>query len=130
MVTEVAQNLGVSAFTVRKWLTGDDEQLWPSRTVMFGRVQVYLYTQQDIERMRARLEERRTQAYTGKRVGGMGRPRTYSDEARIRRNRLQSRRYYWKLRYEEAVFNGDVTLINKAEKKIKEIDRDERKIHQ
>ena len=121
MVSEAATNIGVTPYLLRKWIAEDKAGFGPSRKVMFGPTQIYLYTEEDMYRIKLNHQgERTVSAYDGRR--GKGRPRKYSDEQRTQRGRLQSRRYYWKVRLEEAVFKGDYALMDKAKSEIDKID--------
>jgi hypothetical protein len=120
MVSEAAVELDVSAYLLRKWIGEPDRNYWPSQQVKFGRTFVYLYTPQDIERIRSlRSADGKTQEFTGKR--SVGRPRKYSDVDRTRRGQLQSRRNYWRLKAEEAMFRDDQDGMDKAKEKITQI---------
>lgn len=125
MVSEAASALGVTSYLLRKWIADDREGLTPSRTVMFGSTQIYLYTEADLERIKEKVAELTSptavRPFDGRR--STGRPRQYSDDERVERGRLQSRRYYWKVRQEEAAFKGDVALMDKASIEIEKIDK-------
>lgn len=122
MVTEASAALGISPYYLRKWITEGKEGFGPSRKVMFGPTQIYLYTEDDLERIKENHQsERIVTSFDGSR--GKGRPRIYTDAERRKRGRLQSRRYYWKVRFEEATFKGDIALMKKATNEIKTIDK-------
>lgn len=122
MVSEAATNIGVTPYLLRKWIAEDKAGFGPSRKVMFGPTQIYLYTEEDLYRIKLNHQgERTVSAYDGRR--GKGRPRKFTDEQRTQRGRLQSRRYYWKVRLEEAVFKGDYALMDKAKSEIDKIDK-------
>lgn len=121
MLSEAAATLGITSYQLRKWISDEKDGYTPSRKVMFGKTQIYLYTTDDLERIKALyVQDRAVQTYDGKR--GLGRPRKYSDATRKERGRLQSRRYYWKVRLEEAMFRRDIDLMGRAKSELEKID--------
>jgi hypothetical protein len=120
MVTEAALELDLAPSKLRRWISGSDSEYWPSRSVKFGKTTVYLYTREDIDRIRAKWEvDSKAIEFNGKR--GRGRPKVYTKGQRAVRAQLQSRRNYWRLRAEEAMFRDDKQSLEKAVQKIKEI---------
>jgi hypothetical protein len=122
MVSEASAAIGVTPYLLRKWIAEDKTGFGPSRKVMFGSTQIYLYTEEDLYRIKINHQgEQQVIHYDGRR--GKGRPRQFSPEERTQRGRLQSRKYYWKVRLEEAMFKGDYPLMDKANKEIDKIDK-------
>lgn len=122
MVSEASAYLGISPYFLRKWIAEDKAGFGPSRKVMFGPTQIYLYTEEDLGRIKINFEKERTVSeFTG--GTGKGRPRLYTKVEARKRGRLQSRRYYWRLRFEEATFKGDIPLMDKAKSEMATIDK-------
>lgn len=120
MLREAAEKLDMSHSTLRKYISDRAEGLQPSKSVMFGKVEIYLYTNDDIERMRKKLEERRNV----KVYENAGRPRMYTPEEKKVRTRLFSRRNYWRGAAEKAYFNEDDERFDHARKQIKLIEKE------
>lgn len=120
MLREAAESLDLSPYTLRKYIADDIEGLKPSKSVMFGKVEVYLYTREDIDRMRSVLDNRVTvRDYTGG-----GRPSKYSLQQRKDRARLFSRRHYWKRVRDRAAFFEDSERYTEAKKEIEDINKE------
>jgi hypothetical protein len=100
MLREAAEELDLSPYTLRKYIADDIEGLKPSKAVMFGKVQVYLYTKDDIEQMRRTLQSR----VVVREYHSTGRPAKFSLEERKYRARLFSRRHYWQRMLDKARF--------------------------
>lgn len=84
---------------------------------MFGKVQVYLYTKDDIERMRETLQTR----VTVREYHRTGRPTKYTLEQRKTRARLFSRRHYWQKMRNKALFMEDKKRLDIANREIEAI---------
>lgn len=110
MLSEVARALDLSTTTLRKYIADDVAGLQPSHSVMFGKVEIYLYTESDIKRMRETLDNR-VIVRTYKRGG---RPNKYDLDQRKERQRLFGRRYYWRRAMDAAVFFEDRERYEKA----------------
>ncbi len=120
MLREAAEELKLSPYTLRKYIVEDIDGLVPSKAVMFGKVQVYLYTKDDIERMRSVLASReQVRPYDRK-----GRPSKYSLEQRNERARLFSRRHYWRKMLEKATFMEDERRINEVKEELAQIEKE------
>lgn len=119
MLREAAAEVGLSPSTLRKYIADDIDGLTPSKSVMFGKVQVYLYTREDIER----IKNKSTNRMTVRDYQGGGRPRKYTPEERSLRARLFSRRYYWRDKLNTATFMEDNKLVEEAKESLAEIDR-------
>ena len=100
MLREVAEMVGVSQYTLRNLIANDVEGLTPSNFAMFGNVKIYLYTRDDIARLKKHFERRlEVLKYNGQ-SAKVGRPALYTKEERRERNRLHSQSYYYKKRFE------------------------------
>lgn len=120
MLREAAEELNLSPYTLRKYIVEDIDGLVPSKAVMFGKVQVYLYTKEDIERMRNVLVSReQVRPYDRK-----GRPSKYSLEQRNERARLFSRRHYWRKMLEKAEFMEDERRITEVREELAQIEKE------
>lgn len=126
MVREVAETLGVSQTTLRKFLSSEDPEhanLRPSHMVAFGKVNVYLYTRDDVDRIRAYLKARmEVKDFTV--TNAPGRPRIYSDAQRRERGRLYTRRHYWKKELDKAKENDDQARMKLARSEIRAINKE------
>lgn len=120
MLREAASALELSPSTLRKYIQDQIEGLQPSKSVMFGRVRIYLYTKDDIERMRDVVAERRQV----KTYDSAGRPVKYTREEKARRTKLFSRRNYWRRQREKAHFMEDMEKYKSANEIIEEIQRE------
>lgn len=114
MLSEAAKALGLSTTTLRKYIADDVTGLQPSHSVMFGKVEIYLYTDSDIKRMRETLDNR----VIVRRYKRGGRPNKYDLDQRKERQRLFGRRYYWKRAMDRAIFFEDREKYSKAKEEI------------
>jgi predicted transcriptional regulator len=114
MLREAAEMLDLSHSTLRKYISEKTEGLQPSKAVMFGKVLVYLYTKEDVDRMRGLIEKRREIVS----YANAGRPRKYTDEQRIARSKIYSRRTYWRSVAERAEYMEDDVRLDHALKVI------------
>ncbi len=120
MLREAAEELDLSPYTLRKYIADDIDELKPSKAVMFGKVQVYLYTKDDIERMRETLHSR----VVVREFHGTGRPSKFTLEERKTRARLFSRRHYWQRMLNKAIFMEDKKRTEEAHKEIEAINQE------
>ena len=120
MLREAAGQLDLSHHTLRKYIADGTEGLQPSKVVMFGKVQMYLYTKSDIEKMKDALQHR---ALVRDYSGG-GRPSKYTAEERKRRSRLFSRRHYWQRVVCKASFMEDTARVAEAQQEIDKINEE------
>lgn len=122
LLREAADMVGVSQGTLRKLITNEVEGLVPGHYTMFGRNKIYLYTIEDIDRLREHFSQRlRVYTNDGKRTSG--RPQVYTHEERKVRARLYSRAWYWRNRIEMLTEEGRTEELAKAKRKLKEIER-------
>ena len=112
--------LNRSPSTLRKYIFEQVPDLQPSKTVMFGRVGVYLYTREDIARMTKVLEQRL--AVRDYMIGG--RPSKFTPEERKDRARLFSRRHYWRKMLDRAIFFEDEERVKEVNEEIALIDKE------
>lgn len=120
MLREAAEELDRSPSTLRKYIADEVEGLQPSKAVMFGKVQVYLYTKEDIESMRKVLDAR----VSVREYSRTGRPSKFTLEQRKYRARLFSRRHYWKRVLNEAIFMEHPKRIEEAKEEIAAINKE------
>lgn len=117
MVKEAANLVGVSHWTLRKYIQDNKEGWQPSKFANFGNVTMYIYTEEDVARMR----EIRTSKIGNYRP--VGRPSKYTAEERQIRHRLYARKNYWKKQLEKAELTNNEAEHKKAIATIEEIDQ-------
>jgi hypothetical protein len=125
MLREAAEALGVSASVLRRAVSNGIEGMEPSHGAMVGKMKVYLYTIEDIERIKGILESRKqikSFSDVKDQKGKGGRPTLYSEEERKERARLFSRACYWKKRKKEAKYRKKPDLATHAQEMIDEIE--------
>ena len=120
MLREAADELDLSSYTLRKYISEDIDGLTPSKAVMFGKVQVYLYTRADIDRMREILIAREEVRPYDR----IGRPSKFSLEQRKERARLFSRRHYWRKMLEKAEFMEDDFRLQEVKEELSQIEQE------
>lgn len=118
MLREAAVEVGLSPSTLRKYISDDIEGLLPSKSVMFGKVPIYLYTKEDIER----IKNKNINRMSIRDYKGGGRPRKYTHDERAERSRLFSKRYYWRGKLSDASFMGDDKLVQEAQAELDQIE--------
>lgn len=123
MVREAAEILKVK-HTLLRTLLKDDPDLGPSFCAYFGKVKIYLYTQEDIERIGKYLVDRR-KVYKNTSTSGKypGRPQKWTPEQRKYRQRLYTKNLYYKKRLASQIEHDlDTTdtlkIINKIEREL------------
>ncbi len=109
MVREAAELLGINHRTLRNWNEGSNEKLKPSFVSWLGKVKIYLYTDDDIDKIREYLDDRR-KIYPNddKAKPQSGRPARYSKEERKERQKLYSKAHYYGRRAKEETDKGDL----------------------
>jgi transposase-like protein len=119
LVREAAEALGISQHQLRRAIKHEQTGMLPSHGVMIGKMKVYLYTIEDIERMRDIIAQQRAvsdyESIKDKKSGRGGRPAVYTPEERAQRARLYSRACYWKNRIKHAENIKDFEMKRKAE---------------
>jgi hypothetical protein len=124
MLREAAFACDVSQFTLRRFIQDDVKECLPSKTTMFGKIRVYLYTKEDVERIQNYLANQvRVYDYTGP-AKKMGRPATYSKDEMTVRKKLYTKRWYWTNRAKLLRDRGDVAGAQKAMDKADTIARE------
>lgn len=106
MVREAADLLGVNHRLLRKFMDGDDADLKPSFLGYLGKVKIYLYTADDIDKIREYLEQRKTVYPNLAEAPHVGRPAKYTKAERKERQRLYSKAHYYGRRAREEHAKG------------------------
>lgn len=114
-LAEVARTLKISEDTLRTWRRNDPEVFNPSFMTHFGNLPVYLYSLEDLERVRLAA-----QAHTSER----GQPRLWSVVEMKGRQRRHVRARYWERRAERLSTEGHRDKAREAAKKGKVIRHD------
>ena len=109
LLREVAEYVGVSQFTLRKFISDNVESCVPSKYAMFGKTRIYLYTRQDIESIREYVKKRNIVYDHDGQARKIGRPAKYTKEERVNRSRLYSKAWYWRNRSRMLAERGDIT---------------------
>jgi hypothetical protein len=113
-LVEAAEMLGIGSSTLRKYISTGNKEMSPSKQINYlDKVRIYLYTAEDIERMREYLGSMSSvQEFDGP-MRPRGRPRKYSDEQRRERMRLFAKASYWRRRA------SDLSAVGKHEEAVK-----------
>jgi|694.fasta_scaffold04974_32 DNA-binding transcriptional MerR regulator len=122
MVSEAAKMIGVSPHTLRQYVS--DPNLSPTKCANFGKVRIYLYTMEDIQKIQNELNERRKVVdFNGERMGKpSGRPSKFSKEEAAHRKRLYAQRYYYTKRAHKLRSEGRDEESSEAFKQAYKID--------
>jgi len=125
-LSEAAEILGVSDDTLRTLLqeavSKGDASGAPSKFAMMGRTRIYLYTDEDIERIRGILAERR-EVRSFDLTAVTGRPPLYTKEERAHRTRLNARAWYYRNRIKKLTETGAPRKeVTAAKKRLREIE--------
>lgn len=121
-LSEAAELIGVSHSTLRKLISDDREGLVPGHFAMFGKNRIYLYSDDDIERLRKHFESREIIYRHDGPVRRAGRPAIYSKDERKARARLRSRVWYWRNRVKLLKEQGRTDEMLQAEEKLRQIE--------
>lgn len=98
---EIANHLGVSVNSMRTLARKHPAELGPSFAVMFGRLKVFLYTAEDLDRVVEHQQRRKAiHPDLDDLAAGPGRPVLWSNEENRRRHQGHSAVYYWRRRAE------------------------------
>jgi len=121
MVSELSEMLGIAQSTLRKRMHDPDTPEWqPSFTAALGKMTIYLYTPDDVKRIRGLMKAvRQPQPFTN----AVGRPALYTPVERKERQRLFSQRHYWSHRLAEALEDNKQEAAKHAKKKLDVIER-------
>lgn len=125
LLREAAEECGMSVQVLRRAVKDGQEAMQPSNGVMIGKMKVYLYTREDIDRMKQALADRRDvktfdEMSRSPVVGG--RPSVYTPEEKAERARLFSRLSYWRNKYRECSDAGNKAETKYAKKIINELE--------
>jgi DNA-binding transcriptional MerR regulator len=128
-LVDAAEILGVSdntlRFLIQEAVKAGDPKGAPSKYVMMKKTKIYLYSDEDIERIRALLASRHEVKPFD--MTATGRPPVYTAEERAERTKLNARAWYYRNRIEELeAKDAPKKEIAAAKKKLREIE-DERK---
>jgi hypothetical protein len=109
MVREASELLGVNHRVLRKLNDDPESDLKPSFLAFLGKVKVYLYTEDDIAKIREGLDERRRVYPNDPTLSPVrGRPRRFTKEDRKARQKLYSRAHYYGVRAQEELDKGQM----------------------
>lgn len=126
LLREAAELLGVSHRTLRTYLNGPDKDLLgPSFCTYLGKIKIYLYTDDDIERLRKHFEEQKV-VYPATDPGPTytkGRPPKWTEEQRKIRQRKFSQVHYYKTQADKHVNNGEFNKAKKCLDKVRSIQK-------
>jgi hypothetical protein len=111
MVREAAEILGVSHRVLRKMNDDPESEMKPSFAAYLGKIKIYLYTEDDITKIRDYLEIERKRIYPNEPGVGperKGRPSQFTKSERKERQRLYSKAHYYGKRAEEETSRGNL----------------------
>jgi len=117
-LTEAARALGKSKRTLRSWIYNDVEGLQPGKRVDFGNAFAWVYSRQDIERIKRNLRNR----VVVRDYRRQSRKSKYTEDQSKERSRLMSSRWYWKKVRRRAEFIQDRKAFAKAQVRLDMID--------
>lgn len=125
-LSEAAEMLDVPESTLRALIKdaseGGDPDGAPRQYIPFGKMMIYLYSPEDIDRIKGVLAKRVTP--TPFTMVLPGRPPRYSPEERTARTKLSARAWYYRNRIEKLTRQGpeeNKVAINSAKRKLREI---------
>jgi hypothetical protein len=127
LLREAAQILGVSHRTLRNFIASNEKQdLAPGYYAMLGKVKVYLYTDDDIGRIRKYLDSQKNlyRLDDPGPMGNRGRPAKYNDDQRKERQRKFTQVHYYKTKAQKYVDAGQPEKANVAITKMREIQKE------
>jgi hypothetical protein len=108
MVREAAEILGVNHRTLRNFNEGDEPDLKPSFIAYLGKVKIYLYTEDDLAKLKEHFDSRRKvfpNDDTASKV--TGRPARFTKDDRKERQKLFSKSHYYGKRAGEEESKGN-----------------------
>lgn len=114
MLKEAAEMMGVSHYSLRRYISRGTPNMQPSKVANMGGMRIYLYTKEDVDRMRKTREGAgKIQDYCG--YEGKNK---YTEEQRNRRSLLYAKRTYWRGVHKKAVFMEDLKRVANAKDRI------------
>lgn len=124
-LAEAAEILGVSDTTLRTLIaeagTTGEKAGAPSKYVMYGKNKIYLYSDEDIERIRALLAERREIRPFDAAV--TGRPRVYTQEEAAVRKKHNARAWYYRNKIQRLIdAKAPRKEVSEAKRRLREIE--------
>lgn len=125
LLREAADLIGISHRTLRKMNNSDDPETSPSFYTYLGKIKIYLYTDDDVERIRKILDTQKT-VYPSSVPGPTlhkGRPAKWTAEQRKVRQRKFSQVHYYKNMAERYAQEGKQDKANKALRKMRDIQK-------
>lgn len=114
-LAEVARALNVVEETLRLWRKRDPERFGPSLMTHFGDVPVYLYSLDDLERVRRNAKERG--------IAKCGRPRLWTVREGQARQRRMTRVSYLRARAKVLRAEGESARAGEMERKARDMNR-------
>lgn len=127
MLREAAMACGTSEYVLRKFISDDTPGLQPSKYTMFGKVKIYLYTDEDVRRIQDHLKSRKVVFEHDGQARRLGRPPKYTTDERKWRDKMHTRKWYWNNRAKVLADKGDEAGAQKALKKVADIDKELKK---
>lgn len=115
---EAARALGMSKKTLRSWIYKDVEGLQPGKKVQYGRTFLWVYSAEDLLRIKKNMERR----VVVRDYEREPRKSIYTPEQKKRRSQLSAKRWYWKKMLDKARFYNDRDYFDKANQKLEEIE--------
>jgi len=126
-LSEAAEVLKVPESTLRALIKdaseGGDPDGAPKQYIPFGKIPIYLYTHDDIDRIREVLTKRRSASPIPFDMVLNGRPPRYTPEERAQRTKLSARAWYYRNRIKtlQAADDAPRGALSEARRKLKEI---------
>jgi len=123
LLREAAVALGVSPRVLRHYIKRGETSLGPSYAANMGKVRIYLYTAEDVERIREKLQSRSV-VYRNEGRVAMGRPAIFTPEQRLERQRKFSMANYYRKRYTKLTDAGHVEKAEVALRKARQLEEE------
>ena len=128
LLREAAEMLEVSPRTLRNFIDKDNDLLGPSFFTYLGKIKIYLYTEDDIKRLREYITEQKNLIYPisenpKTKETHKGRPAKWTAEQRKMRQRKFSQVHYYKNQAEKHQNAGNPAKAEKALKKMRQIQK-------
>lgn len=113
LLREAAGILGISQRALRHYIQQRNTPLIPSYAANMGKVRIYLYTPEDIARIRSLLQSRNV-VYRNEGRVSLGRPPRFTTEERKIRQRKFSMANYYRKRAEALTEAGNIEKADEA----------------